>query len=284
MLERFEEFVQHQVYLKNVTPATVAWYRCSWKAFRLDNLQTISRADVTGAIVRLRSDGVSPVSVNTYLRCINAFLAWLHREGYSAEPLCIPKLKEPKKVLSTFTPEHIKTIVAFKPRTLNDRRIHTLACLLLDAGLRISEALQLRRKDLDLDNLLVKLNGKGAKQRIVPISLEMRKILFKWMREQSINSPEAMVFTTRTGTALSKRNAQRDLVTLAKRLHITGVRVSPHTFRHTFAVNYIRNGGSALHLQRVLGHSTLEMTRRYVNLDQSDLSAVHERLSCLARC
>jgi integrase/recombinase XerD len=283
MLQRFEQFVQHQVYLKNVTPATVAWYWCSWKAFALGAKPAITKSDVNGAVIRLRESGVSAVSVNTYLRCINAFLAWLHAEGDLRETIRIGKLKEPKKVLPTFTPEHIKSMIAFKPKGLNDQRIHILACLLLDAGLRISEALQLRRKDLDLDNLLVKVDGKGAKQRVVPISMEMRKLLFKWMHQQTVTNPDDLVFATRTKTALTKRNAQRDLVSLAAKLKISGVRVSPHTFRHTFAVNYIRNGGSALHLQRVLGHSTLEMTRRYVNLDQSDLSAVHQKLSLLAR-
>jgi integrase/recombinase XerD len=75
----------------------------------------------------------------------------------------------------------------------------------------------------------------------------------------------------------------RHFKVLGTRLRISGVRFSFHTLRHTFAVNYIRNGGDMFRLQRVLGHSTLEMTRKYVNLQTSDLQAVHERLSLLAR-
>jgi integrase/recombinase XerD len=107
------------------------------------------------------------------------------------------KLKEPKKVLATFTTEQIKAIIGLSLKGLNDQRIHTLACLLLDARLRISGALQLRRKDVDLDNLLIKVDGKGAKQRVTPISLEMRKVFFKWMRRQDVAGAEDLVFATR---------------------------------------------------------------------------------------
>src|SRR5215204_4823671 len=130
MLSRFELFVQHQVYLKNVTPATVAWYWCSWKAFHLGGRASINRSDISAAVIRLRESGVSAVSVNTYLRCMNAFLGWLHTEGHLPEAIRVPKLKEPKKVLATFTSEQIKAIIGFKPKGLNDQRIHTLACLL----------------------------------------------------------------------------------------------------------------------------------------------------------
>jgi len=76
----------------------------------------INRSDVSAAVIRLRESGVSAVSVNTYLRCINAFLAWLHTEGHLTEPIRVPKLKEPKKVLATFTPEQIKAIIGSKPK------------------------------------------------------------------------------------------------------------------------------------------------------------------------
>jgi integrase/recombinase XerD len=93
----------------------------------------------------------------------------------------------------------------------------------------------------------------------------------------------SLVFATRTGTKLLQRNLLRKFKLFGKRLKITGVRFSFHTLRHTFALNYIRNGGDVFRLQRVLGHSSLEMTRRYVDLQTSDLQAVHDRLSVVGR-
>jgi len=225
----FDQFVQQRVYLKNVSPSTQDWYRTSWKAAELE--EPLTKATLVAAITRMRDRGISAISVNTYLRCINAFLRWMHEEVHLAEPLKVPRLKEEKKVMPTFSPAQVARRIQFKPRRVAEQRAHTLVCLLFDTGLRISEALVLRREDVDLDNVLLKVNGKGAKQRVVPFSLEMRKILFRWMQRHS----GTLVFTTRTGTALTKRNAQRDIRLLAAKLGITGVRISPHTFRHTFA-------------------------------------------------
>ncbi len=93
-----------------------------------------------------------------------------------------------------------------------------------------------------------------------------------------------LVFATRTGTKPTQRNLLRDFKLFGTRLGATeGVRFSFHTLRHTFAVNYIRNGGDVFRLQRILGHATLDMTRRYVNLQTGDLQAVHDRLSLLSK-
>lgn len=141
-----------------------------------------------------------------------------------------------------------------------------------------------------MDNLLLRVHGKGRKDRVIPMSFEMRRVFWKWMRgvdrdkgKNDLPRPTSdLVFPTSSGIKLTYRNALRDFKNLGRRLHISGVRFSFHTLRHTFAVNYIRNGGDVFRLQRMLGHSTLEMTPRYVNLQTSDLQAVHEKLSSLA--
>jgi integrase/recombinase XerD len=81
---------------------------------------------------------------------------------------------------------------------------------------------------------------------------------------------------------LARRNILRDVKNLCRELGVTIPARTLHAFRHTFGANYIRRGGSVFHLQKVLGHSTLEMTRRYANLVTADLSAVHERVSLLS--
>lgn len=274
-----EQFIRERMYFKNVTPKTALWYRHSFHAF---DGATDSKTAIGDRIVKLRGAGVSAISVNTYLRAINAFLRWLHIEGYAQELIRIPKLKEEQKILATLTPEQVQRIVGFRPRGMFQQRIYTLTCLLLDTGLRIDEVLSLTRGDVDLDNMLLRVRGKGAKERLVPISIEMRKLLWRWLRNEH-GSAEALVFGSREGSKLDQRNVLRYFKQFGTRLHITGVRFSFHTLRHTFAVNYIRNGGDVFRLQRILGHTTLEMTRRYVNLQTSDLQAVHSKLSLLSR-
>lgn len=92
------------------------------------------------------------------------------------------------------------------------------------------------------------------------------------------------MFCTSRGIGPSQRNLSRDFKMLCLRLHITGVRTSFHTLRHTFPVNYLRAGGNVLYLQRILGHASLEMTNRYCrSLGIEDLKAVHNGLSVLSR-
>jgi site-specific recombinase XerD len=271
-----EQFITERRYLKNVSQKTIAWYQHSFKAFQgaLD-----SRSSILGRVAALRERNVSAISVNTYLRCINAYLRWLHTE--QAQPLLkIPRLKEEQKVLATFSDEHVKALIGFKPKGKNQARAHAACCLLLDTGVRISEALGIRHQDIDLDNMLIRVTGKGNKQRMVPISLGLRKLLFRWIQR----CPKEFVFGTRGGTMLTVRNFQRDLKAVCVKIGITDVRCSPHTLRHTFAVSYLRAGGNLFYLSKILGHTSVRTTERYLqSLGISDIQAVHDRLSPLAR-
>ncbi len=149
----------------------------------------------------------------------------------------------------------------------------------LDTGLRINELLSLRRQNVDIDNLVLRVNGKGNKERLVPISFELRKTLYRYLSKNQ--SPR--LFATATGTAVTVRNAQRDFKSMCQRLGITNVRTSFHTLRHSFAVNYLRRGGNLFYLQRILGHSSITTTERYLrSLGIDDLKAVHNDLSMLS--
>jgi site-specific recombinase XerD len=150
--------------------------------------------------------------------------------------------------------------------------------------LRISEALALSRDAVDFDNLLICVRaGKGGKHRMVPMSFELRKRVWKYAtRTQS--PQQRFLFETRNHTRMTVRNIQRDFNRLCRRLRIEGVRTSPHTLRHTFAISYLRAGGNLFYLSKILGHTSVQTTERYLqSLQVEDLQAVHNRLSLLAR-
>jgi site-specific recombinase XerD len=271
------EFMRERQYLKAVSPQTLAWYTCSFKAFEnaLD-----SKAAVVQRIVELRERGLSSISINTYLRCINAYFAWLHKE-HGRELLRIPKLKEEQKILSTLTREQISHLIAFRPKGFNEARTHTAALLMLDGGYRISEILGLALANCDFDNLVVKVRGKGNKHRLVPMSVEMRKVLYRYAVKYSGSGQ--LLIATRKHTAVTVRNFRRAFKILGDKVGITGVRFSPHTLRHTFAVSYLRAGGNLFYLSKILGHSSVTTTQRYLqSVGVDDLQAVHDRLSPLA--
>jgi len=268
-MDQFAEFLKERLYLLNVSPATIVYYKCAFKAW-----QKHGNGDPKTWIVNMRQAGISPVSCNTYICALNAYWKW------AGESHHLKYLKEEEKVLATLSADQVQRIIRFKPKGCNLSRAHLLALLLLDTGLRFAEALNLRWENIDLENLLVKVVGKGGKHRAVPISFEGRKALFKWKQQSRFDH----VFATRNGTLPTQRNVGRDFALLGERAGIQGVRFSPHTFRHTFAVSYLRAGGNVLYLQRILGHSTLEMTSRYTrSLGTEDLQAVHDRFSLLGR-
>jgi integrase/recombinase XerD len=275
-------FTRERHYLKNVSPNTLEWYKYSFKAFA-PYIPTSAepkelRAALKAAVMVLAQSKRKPITVNDYIRAFNAFLRWAFQEGHVSELIRLDFLKEEQRLIETLSEEHVRRLLSWKPRTFAERRLQALAYLLLDTGLRISEALSIRREDLDLDNMLVTVRGKGGKFRTVPFSFEMRKVLFRWNQGHSF----PLVFPTIQGCSVNLRNLLRDFKTLQQHVCIIGVRFSPHTLRHTFAVTYLRRGGNVFYLQKMLGHSTLEMTNRYVrSLGIADLQAVHNGLSVL---
>jgi integrase/recombinase XerD len=272
MQSNFERFIRERQYLSNVSPTTVRWYRYS---LRWLPSESPTQDELKAVVIRMRERGVKASGCNSYLRAINAYLKW------SGSPLRVPKLKEESHVPSTYTAKQVRAVVRWKPKGFFQRRIHTLMLTLFDTGVRLDEALSLRVSNCNLDDLLLTVTGKGRKERIIPFSLELRRVLAKFIMDFSIRA-EQFLFSTKVGRKMSPRNALRDVKALCQRLGFTAPERSCHATRHSFACEYLRRGGSLFHLQRCLGHSSLEMVRRYAAVTVADLQAVHERVSLLS--
>lgn len=279
----FQQFIRERQYLANVSPATVEWYQHSLKWLPSESP---TKEELKDVVMRMRVKGRKATGCNCVIRAINAYLHWSsvgtdQKCGPGCTHLRLPQLKEADLVLPTFTSAQIRSLVRWNPKRKIHRRLHLLTLILLDTGCRISEALTLRVHEIDMSNMLVTLDGKGRKQRIVPFSFELRKALFRYIRDFS-RKPDSLLLASRNETQLGRRVMLRDVKRLCRQLGFEPPVRTLHAFRHTFAVNYLRRGGSVFHLQKCLGHSTLEMTRRYANLATEDLQAVHERISLLS--
>ena len=140
------------------------------------------------------------------------------------------------------TEPQLRHLFAFKPRRMREWRAYTLDCLLVDTGLRIEEALQLTPADVDMDNLLLKVKGKGRKERLVPFSVTLRQLLVRWRnRVDRKGWPANWVFPTSRGTRLTQRNCLRAHYDLLKQSSIP--KCGFHRLRHTFATSYLKTGG-----------------------------------------
>jgi site-specific recombinase XerD len=275
----FELFLREKQYLSGVSKRTLIWYIYSFKQYQKHFAELPTKPALNQFVMEMRKSGISACTMNDYIRGVNVFLAWLYENEYIPKVLKIKRVKEEQTIIETFTDKQLEAFISYKPKDPTELRLHTMVLFLIDTGCRIEETITVVRENVDLDSLAVKVRGKGSKERIVPISLELHKSLFRFLKTHEFD----LVFCTRDGKPLMYRNLLRDFKNLGRQLGISGVRVSFHTLRHTFAVNYVRQGGNIFYLQRAMGHTDLSMTRRYVNLQTEDLQKAHMKLSTLSR-
>jgi len=225
--------------------------------------------------------GLAPHSINSYLRSTRAFWSWLlWEEIIPTNPFDKIKIpKAPYKVIPAFSEAQIlallDTVDTSKPEGYRD---YAVIVTLLDTALRVSELTNLQLEHLWLDEGVLKVMGKGRKERHIPIGKVVQRLLWRYINsyrpEPSVPNHDYLFLTT-DGRQLTKGRIQKRLTLYGKKASINGVRCSPHTLRHTAAVNFLRNGADAFSLQRLLGHSSLEMTRHYCLLADTDVKKAH---------
>ncbi len=274
----FELFVREKTYLKGLTPKTTKHYLHSYQTF-LKFKGELTEDGIKNFVMNMVESGMKPSAANAYSRSINSFLSWMYENKKLEIHLQAPLLKVEKRVLKTFKLEDVQKIVSCPCYSFGDKRMHAILCTLIDTGARITEALTLKREGVDFDNLLLTISGKGRKERKVPMSRELRKILYRWLKSHTYD----LVFCTRNGDQLRYDNMRRDFNLLLEKAGVKKTEGSFHAFRRYFAKQYVRNGGNLFYLQKTLGHSTLEITKQYVEVEDEELSMAHKSASPLER-
>jgi integrase/recombinase XerD len=232
LLPKFEQFIRERQYLHNVSPATVSWHTHNSKWLPSESP---TEDELKQVVIRMREKGLRPTGCNSVIRSINACLKW------AGSPLKIPQMKEPNHVLPTYTQPQIQLSLGWKPKRVTGHRLSTLISLLADTGCRINEALTTHWSDVDFDNLLVLLHGKGSKDRLVPISLELRKRLYLFQRKSEMK--DGLVFGTKGGTKQGRRNVLRDFKNLCRLLGFDQPERSIHAMRHYSACRTMPSDG-----------------------------------------
>jgi len=187
--------------------------------------------------------------------------------------------KAPKKVVATFSDLQLGLVLSvIDTSTAEGYRDQVIILTLLDTALRVSELVNIRLNDLWLEEGLIKVAGKGGKERFVPIGKSIQRILWRYIskyRAEPATPNCGLLFLTADGRPMTKDRIDKKMSRYGEKAGIKGVRCSPHTLRHTAAVRFLRNGGDVFSLQRMLGHSSLEMTRHYCELADVDVKRAH---------
>ena len=215
-MKEFELFIREKRYVQNVSEHTIEFYTRGFNMFRKHgfDLKTISKVQLTECITSMREQGMSAACADAHIRAINPLLTWLFENELTDTHFKVARIKFEKRVMKTLTEKQIMAIIGYRPKGLYEKRIHTLLLVLADTGIRINEALTLERSNVDFDNLLLTVRGKGNKQRIVPFSIEMRKYLFKYAGSHKHN----LIFCNRYGGKLLYDNCRRDFNKLIEKL------------------------------------------------------------------
>ena len=221
------------------------------------------------------------------MRSLRAFWHWLETEGIiEANPFHQIKIpKAPKKVIPTFSEEQIRALLAqIDTSSPEGFRNYTIVLLLLDTMIRVSELTGCQMEHLNLENRSLRVWGKGLQRTRCSLWETSQRALWRYVtlyRPEPCIPSQNMLFLTADGRAMNKNRVEVILKTYGRKAGLNGVRVSPHTFRHTGAVAFLRNGGDLFTLQRIMGHSSLEVLQGYVALSQADLARVHGKASPL---
>jgi len=265
---------------RNLSPRTQDYYRYRLAAFARFAAQDVEVAKISPAQIRdfLTSEierHSAGTAAHSYI-ALSAFFAHLVREELlDSNPMrLIVKPKRRRTVIQTFSTAQAKSLIDTCGRDWYGVRDRAILLTLLDTGLRASECCGLALADVSLEDQTFRVTGKGDRERVVPFGESVRSALGCYLARRSGVSSAAL-FTNHYGEQLTRYGLRGMVVRRSRAAGITGVRLSPHTLRHTCAVFYLRAGGDAFSLQKLLGHEDLTMTRRYCELADSDVRDQH---------
>jgi integrase/recombinase XerD len=278
-----KQFIKEKQFLDNLSEHTIRSYKLALKWFVTLN-GDFNKIALNNFVIGLRESGMNTGGCNVKIRSVNSFLTWCFENEYNPDNLRIKKLKGEQVVIKTFSDAHIRTLASYKPKDLYQWRMHSIVMLLIDSGARIDEILSMKLNDINLEQLHINIRGKGNKERFVPISIEMRKIMHVYLTRKKIKCPGDLLFPTKNGTKIGYHNFLRDFKMHCKDLGIENVRISPHGLRHYFAQNYLRMGGDLYRLARILGHTNIATTSIYLrSMNIETIREAHQQFSPLAR-
>ena len=246
------------------------------------SIADLTKSDLDLMVVSMRKAGLAFNSVATYVRRMRAFLNWCNREGYCA--LQMANIREKDTVIETYSDEELEALLK-KPKKDCDfceYRNWVIINFLLNSGCRAATVRNIQNRDVDLGAKSVVLrHTKNKKAQVIPLCNLMVYILRDYMAVRK-GKPDDYLFCDQFGgmltenalrLAISKYNRRRDVA-----------KTSIHMFRHTFAHKFLVDcGGDAFTLQRLLGHSTLKMTKHYCSIYDADIAKNYDRLSPLSQ-
>ncbi|HEV2722756.1 MAG TPA: tyrosine recombinase XerC [Thermoanaerobaculia bacterium] len=292
MTSEIGDFLDYLTYERNVSPNTVAAYRDdleSFTAFLCNDYFTMSREQldlrrvdhltVRAYLAHLARRKLSRASTARHLSALRSFFKYLMREAVvDANPArTVATPKREKHLPSVMQPSDVALLLEqpdlSTPLGIRDRAFLEL---LYASGLRIAELVGIDIDDVELRARLVKVRGKGSKERIVPFGSKAEEALRAWLAAREAPPEEAALFTNYRGQRITQRSVRR-LFDGYVRAAALRAGISPHTMRHSFATHLLNAGADLRTIQELLGHASLSTTQKYTHLNDWELMKVYRK-------
>jgi integrase/recombinase XerC len=286
------DFLNYLTYERNSSLNTVRAYRDDLESFvtflsddyltmardQLD-LRRIDQVTIRAYLAHLARRKLERISIARHLSTLRSFFKYLVREGTveanPARAVATPKIE--KRLPSVMQPSDVALLLEqpdlSTPLGLRDRAFLEL---LYGSGLRISELVGVNVDDVELRARLVKVRGKGSKERIVPFGSKAEEAIRAWMDVRKPNDEEHAVFINFRGDRITTRSVRR-LFDGYVRAAALRAGISPHTMRHSFATHLLNAGADLRGIQELLGHASLSTTQRYTHLNDWQLIEVYRK-------
>lgn len=288
MGELLEDF---KVYnrVRNLSDKTIVLYDyvlrgfLEWLGGR--NPLSVTPRDVRDWLAERLQAGLSPSTVKVHLAIVGSFYSFLVADdlmGPSDNPVAkVPSPRTRRPVIPPLTDDQVRAFLSGFEGPFGDRN-RAMCLLMLDTGLRAGEIAGLAVHDINFKERRLKVIGKGDKQRWVYMGEKVTEILEDYAANRARNGPRPL-FLSRGGGRMTSNSVSKVVQRRMRSVGIPRANSAAHRLRHTFAVNFLRGEGGVFHLQRLLGHSSLAMTRRYVMLAEDDLQEAHRKASPVDR-
>lgn len=260
------------------SPDTIRFYRQAYRALentlgkespQCTDISSIAKDDFYLVMEQMRERGCKIGSIHAIMRGFRGIFNWATEEEYlDHNPFQKVKMPSvPRELQPAIQPDVVQQVLFLTEEDgVYKYRNKAILCVLYDTGLRLSELARLELAHLDLqEGILLVRAGKGGHDRVVPFGSTALKALDKYLRYRKPYYPhEPMLWIGRGGYAFTKWGISQLFDGYASRLDIPRSEIAPHAWRRGFAVEYLRRGGELFALQQLMGHTQLEMTRRYV--------------------
>ena len=285
--ETFSDFIISKK-TKGLAEKTLQSYQSQFQAVarHMDvkmDIAMLQKADFDAMIISMRDASLSPNSINSYTRTLKSFFSWCNEQGITR--LNIPLYKAEETVKETYSDAELAALLKkpdIRKATFAEYRDWVIINFLLNCGSRAATVRAIQIRDVDLDGGMVFYrHTKNRKAQVIPLCSAMVAILREYLRHRGGEAADYL-FCTETGSQLTENGLRKSIARYNVRRGVQ--KTSIHLFRHTFARKYLIDcGGDAFTLQKLLGHSTLAMTKHYCAIFDADLTKNYDNFSPLAQ-